>query len=117
LPNEQYKFSENLHNFMDTMMQLYNMGITALEDIDQVEKKILRDMFKVTGLMGKIHAPKLLDPAQGDYEAQENIYIWNGLLQLKELMDNALEPLKSYLKIFKKIQNEIKLDPDEWFMS
>jgi|SaaInl47_10m_RNA_FD_contig_21_2180817_length_265_multi_4_in_0_out_0_2 hypothetical protein len=42
------------------------MGITALEDIDQVEKKILRDMFKVTGLMGKIHAPKLLDPAQGD---------------------------------------------------
>lgn len=117
LPNEQYKFSEHLNNFMDTMMQLQNMGITALEDIDQVEKKILRDMFKVTGLMGKIHAPKLLDPAQGDQEAQENLYIWNGLLQLKKLMDDALEPLKSQLKIFKKIQNEIKLNPDEWFMS
>lgn len=39
------------------------------------------------------------------------------MLQLKKLMDDALEPLKSYLKIFKKIQNEIKLDPDEWFMS
>lgn len=71
--NEQFKFSENLTNFMDTMVQLYHMGINALEDIDQVEKKILRDMFKVTGLMGKIYAPKLLDPSTNDYEALENI--------------------------------------------
>lgn len=32
-------------------------------------------------------------------------------------MNNAIDPLVNYLKIFKKIQNEIKLDPDEWFMS
>ena len=75
------------------------MGINALEDIDQVEKKILRDMFKVTGLMGKILAPKLIDPAHEDKEmraeAKENLNIWQGQEQLREVMERALEPLRN----------------------
>ena len=57
------------------------------------------------------------DPQNKKFLPDENIWLWDSFLTIRQGLEKSIEPLYEYVKTFTKFEGENKLNPDRYVKS
>ncbi len=97
------------------ILEIFDKGVTELQQISQLEPKVLEGLFKKQAnlvLKAPIR-PKTKPELNADKMIDENMWVWNLYEKLEQELMRAIEPLHTYLKTYEKYKALSSLNPDE----
>ena len=106
-----------------TIMTIFDNGLEALQEIMQLEQKLLPHLFKsnqkffLKSTRRPREEPPKPDPNDKRLLPDENEWVWFQFMKLKEKLLEAIYPLDDYLQIYKKYETEYKLNVEEYVKS
>jgi dynein heavy chain len=101
-----------------TIMLIFDNGLKTLQEINQLEQKLLPHLFKTNTKMylkatvRPDMEPETPDPADLKLLPDENAWVWYEYCRLRERLEEAVKPLEDYLDCYKKFEKEYHLDPE-----
>lgn len=112
-------YSHEPDDVVHTILKTFDSGLTALQEITQLEQKLMPHLFKSNQ---KMHLkvpfkpeslPEKPDPANKKLLPDENTWVYEEYDRLRRRISETVEPLTEYIATFKAFQEEYKLDPDK----
>jgi hypothetical protein len=116
---KRLQYSSDPKEVVTSIMNIFNDGIKSLQEIPQVEQKLLTDLFRSnTKMYLKACVKPLTKPLDPDPESHEipdpNAWVYIAYMRLQETISTIIEPLDEYFKTFEKYQKENDtLDPEK----
>jgi hypothetical protein len=114
------QFSSDPKEVVTSIMNIFNDGIKSLQEIPQVEQKLLTDLFRSNTKMYlkacvKPHTKPLEpDPDHPPCIPDPNAWVYEAYMKLQNTISTIIEPLEDYFKTFEKYQKENDtLDPEK----
>jgi len=102
-----------------TIMSIFDKGLKELQEISQIEQKLLPHLFKtnIKMFLKATERPEVRpdDPDLADKRQlpDENTWVFDSYTDLRARLEKAIMmPLDTYLGTYKKYEKEYKLDPD-----
>ena len=100
-----------------TVLEIFDNGVTKLQQISQLEPKVLEGLFKKQAnlfLKAPIRPKTKPDPnLNPDKMVDENMWVWELYEQLEKELKRGIEPLQEYLKTYETYKALTTLNPDE----
>jgi len=103
-----------------TILTIFQNGIRSLQEINQVEQKLLPHLFKsnVKMYLKAVGLPEFRpedpDPNDASQLPDEETWLFDEYDKLRECIIKVIEPLKDYKKTYDKYDAEYKIDPAEF---
>lgn len=101
-------------------MNIFNDGIKSLQEIPQVEQKLLTDLFRsntkmyLKACVKPTTKPMDADPEDPTKMPDPNAWVYEAYMRLSETIAKIIEPLDKYFLTFEKYQKENDtLDPEK----
>jgi hypothetical protein len=98
-------------------LKTFDHGLSALQEIGQLEQKLMPALFKSNQKsflkvpIKPESMPELPDPADKKQLPDPNAWIYSAYERLRSKIADCVKPLDDYLKTFDKFNAEYKLDP------
>lgn len=111
------EYSHDPEEVVDCILKAFDSGLQALQDIIQLEQKLMPHLFKSNQksyLKVPIKPSEMpIDPDPSDKKVlpDENKWVYEAYARLRSRVYETVEPLKVYLKTYDKYEKEYKLDP------
>jgi len=100
------------------VLEIFDKGVTELQQISQLEPKVLEGLFKkqTTLFLKAPIRPKSKPDASlnPDKMVDENMWVWELFDKLETELNRSIEPLQAYLKTYEKYKDLSSLNPDEF---
>lgn len=112
-------YSHEPDDVVHTILKTFDSGLTALQEITQLEQKLMPHLFKSNQKMHlKVPVkpdclPEKPDPANKKLLPDENTWVYEEYDRLRRRISETVEPLCDYIATFKAFQEEYKLDPEK----
>ena len=116
--DNEVRYSHEPEDVVTAILTIYDKGLQGLHEITTLEQKILPQLFKTNHKMylkvpvKPMWMPEPPDPANKKLLPDENTWVYEEYLRLKEAIADTVEPLKEYIKTFDVFKDEYKLDPE-----
>lgn len=113
------KYSTSAKEVVSSILTIFDSGIKSLQEITQVEQKLLPHLFKTNAKMflKATHRPDFRpeEPNPDDLKElpNENTWVFDEFNKLRDRIANIIEPMEKYITTFDKYQKEYELDPDK----
>lgn len=114
----EVNFSHEPDDVVLTILKTYENGLIALQEIPQLEQKLMPHLFKSNQKMhlkvpvkpdSMPEAPKSEDKKK---LPDENTWVYKEYQRLQSKVYECIDPLEQYIETFKVYKDEYKLDPD-----
>jgi hypothetical protein len=113
------KYSTNAIEVVQTILTLFDNGIKSLQEINQVEQKLLPGLFK-TNVKMYLKAttrpdfrPNDPDPNDPRELPDENTWIYDEYDKLREVIVKIIDPLDKYIATYNRFEKEYEFNPDK----
>lgn len=113
------KYSTSAKEVVSSILTIFDSGIKSLQEITQVEQKLLPHLFKTNAKMflKATHRPDFRpeEPSPDDLKElpNENTWVFDEFNKLRDRIANIIEPMEKYITTFDKYQKEYELDPEK----
>lgn len=100
-------------------MTIFENGIKSLQEINQVEQKLLPHLFKsnakmfLKAVVKPDYRPHDPNPDDQRELPDENTWVFDEYDKLRTVITNIIEPLDQYILTYNRFEDEYKFDPDE----
>jgi hypothetical protein len=118
LENNIPAYSHEAADVCLSILKTFEKGLVQLQDISQLEQKLLPHLFKSTQKMFlKVpvkpeEMPDTPDPNNKKLMKDENEWVYNAYMQLRTKIFESVDPLAEYLKTYDQFGQDYKLDPE-----
>ncbi len=81
------------------MMDIFDQGVKVLQDVPQLEPILLKNLFRTHGKktlkapQRPITQPKPPDPNNKSILPEENTWLWDSYMKVKDNMEECIKPL------------------------
>ena len=112
-------YSHEPDDVVITILKTYENGLIALQEIPQLEQKLMPHFFKSNQKMYlKVPVkpnsmPEAPDPENKKLIPDENTWVYKEYQRLQSKVYECIEPLEQYIETFKVYKDEYKLNPDD----
>lgn len=99
-------------------MTIFENGIKSLQEINQVEQKLLPHLFKsnakmfLKAVVKPDYRPHDPNPDDQRELPDENTWVFDEYDKLRTVITNIIEPLDQYILTYNRFEDEYKFDPD-----
>lgn len=113
-------FSTSPRDIIRVILLIFDNGIKSLQEITQIEQKLLGHLFKNNQKMflkateRPIEEPEKVDPENPRDMPDENQWAWDEYNRLEEALERAIYPLNEFLHTFDNYEEEYKLDVEKY---
>lgn len=113
------KYSESAKEVVQSILTIFDNGIKSLQEITQVEQKLLPNLFKTNAKMylKATHRPDYRPEEPNPDDLKElpdpNTWVFDEFSKLRDCIANVIEPMEKYITTFDKYQKEYDLDPEK----
>lgn len=113
----QPKYSTSAKDVVKSILTIFDNGIKSLQEITQVEQKLLPHFFKTNAKMflKATHRPDFRPEEPDPEDLRElpdpNTWVFDEFNKLRDCIADVIEPLDIYIKEYDKYQKEYELDP------
>ncbi len=117
-PEEMPTYSQDPKKLVEMAQVLYDRGIDEMQQLPQVEPKVMQDLFKGV-VRAHLRAPfrPLKKPASvtrnDKKELEDNAWLDENYERLREELSRAVEPMAAYKELYKQYKEEFMLSIDE----
>lgn len=115
--NNEAVYSHQPDDIVTTILKTYDNGLLALQEITQLEQKLLPHLFKSNQKMylkvpiKPMWMPEAPDPENKKLLPDENTWVYEEYQRLKDKIAEVIDPLNTYIETFAVFKDEYKLDP------
>lgn len=112
------RFSTEPKVVVFTVTEIFDQGLKSLQEISQIEQKLLPHLFKTNVKMflkatvRPASRPEEPDPTNKKLLPDENAWVFEEYYDLREKILHCVEPMEKYLRTFDIYEKEYQLDPD-----
>jgi len=113
------KYSTTAKEVVSTILTIFDNGIRSLQEINQVEQKLLPHLFKTNAKMflkatfRPEFRPQDPDPEDKKELPDENTWVFDEYNKLREIITKIIDPLEAYIKTYDRFAKEYEFDPDK----
>jgi len=113
-------YSTSPRDIVKAILQIFDMGIKSLQEVTQVEQKLLGHLYKnSTKIFLKAAqrpdvAPPQADPEDPRQLPDENQWLWDEYNRLQTALEKSILPLEEFLHTFDNYDEEYRLDVDAY---
>ena len=113
------QYSTDPQEVVSTVMDIFDQGIKALQEIPQLEPILLKHLFLKSHGNKSLKAPMIPHskpeiPEKKHILPDENTWLWDCYENILNSLSTGIEPLKQYLDTFGKFKEETQLNPDKY---
>jgi dynein heavy chain len=113
------QFSTDPQEVVSTVMDIFDQGIKALQEIPQLEPILLKHLFLKAHGNKSLKAPMIPHskpevPDKKHILPDENTWLWNCYSNILSTLSKGIEPLRQYLKTYEKFKHESQLNPEKY---
>lgn len=111
------RYSTSSKDVVSVILTIFQNGIKSLQEINQVEQKLLPHLFKsnVKMFLKAISLPEYrpVDPDPNDKSElpDEKTWLFDDYDRLRTCITKIIEPLEKYMTTYDKYEQEYKFDP------
>lgn len=112
-------YSHSPGDVVHSIQKTFDHGLSALQEIGQLEQKLLPTLFKSNQKsylkvpVKPTEMPESPDPNDKKQLPDPNTWIYIAFAKLRSKIAECVEPLEKYLKTFTRFDGEYKLDPEK----
>jgi hypothetical protein len=113
------KYSSSAKEVVSSILTIFEQGIRSLQEINQVEQKLLPHLFKTNAKMylKATVKPELRpeDPNPDDKRElpDEHLWVYEEYLKLRDCVMKIIDPLDDYIATYARFQKEYDFDPEK----
>jgi len=113
------RYSTSAKEVVGSILTIFDAGIKSLQEINQVEQKLLPHLFKTNAKMflkathRPDYRPEEPNPEDMKELPDENTWVFDEFSKLRDCITKIIEPLERYIVTFDKYQKEYDLDPEK----
>ena len=118
--NDQPAFSHSPSDVVHSILKTFDHGLSALQEISQLEQKLLPNLFKSNQKsylkvpVKPSGLPEDIDKSNKKLLPDPNGWIWHAYAKLRNKIAECVEPLDNYIATYDKYKAEYALDPVEY---
>jgi dynein heavy chain, axonemal len=112
-------YSTSASEVVSTILAIFDAGIKSLQEINQVEQKLLPHLFKSNAKMflksthRPDYRPEEPNPEDKRELPDENTWVFDEFDKLRDCVTKIIDPMKEYKKQYDQYDKEYKFDPDK----
>lgn len=113
-------YSTSPRDIVKAILLIFDMGIKSLQEVTQVEQKLLGHLYKnSTKIFLKAAQRPDVEPPQADPEdprqlPDENQWLWSEYNRLQTALEKSILPLEEFLHTFDNYDEEYRLDVEAY---
>lgn len=112
------RYSQSAKEVVASILTIFEAGIKSLQEINQVEQKLLPHLFKsnqklfLKAVIKPDYRPADPNPDDPRELADENTWVFDEYDKLRTCITEIIEPLDKYILTYDRFENEYKFDPE-----
>lgn len=113
------KYSTSAHEVVSTILTIFQNGIKSMQEINQVEQKLLPHLFKsnikmyLKAVQLPEYRPEDPDPDDKSQLPDEYTWIFDEYDKLRTAITKIISPLEEYIQTYNRFEKEYQFDPNK----